>query len=94
MNRSTFRRKIFSLCALVFPAPQKSEGIRRRSTARQNADTIAAGVEWSSIDCFRVGTLFVLVAMGRVDIVLFETCVLNMDALKLCAGSAISGFVA
>lgn len=35
-----------------------------------------------------------LVAMGRVDIVLFETCVLNMDALKLCAGSAISGFVA
>jgi hypothetical protein len=52
--------------------PQKSDGRRRESTARQNADTIAVGEEWSSKDCFRDGTLLVLLAMALVDGVLFD----------------------
>jgi hypothetical protein len=78
----------------VFPAPQNSDGTRHRSTARQNADTISVGVEWSSIDCFRAGTLFVLVAMEGLGIAFFEICVLNLDASEVPVGSGMSEFVA
>ena len=72
MKRSTFFRNTFSLDTLLSPTPQKSDGRSRVSTARQNADTLDVGVAWSSIDCFRGGTLSLLVAASTVDSVLFE----------------------
>lgn len=94
MNRSTFWWNTFSLCALVSPTPQKSEGRRCASTARQKADTIFAGVEWSSIEGFLAGTLVAFVTVERVETMLVEICVLSFDASEISSGCGGLYFVA
>jgi hypothetical protein len=94
INRSTLRRKIFWLCALVSPTPQKSDGNICESTARQKADTIFVGVERSSIEGFRAGTLVVSVTVESIDRVLNEICVFSLDTSEVSSGSFALYFVA